>query len=76
MNAILLAGGTPRGDDPLTEICQGKPKALLDVAGKPMAQWVLDAMDAAGSIDRIYITGLDENCGLQSSKIAAFTGDP
>ncbi len=75
MDAILLAGGIPTGEDPLAEICQGNPKALLDVAGKPMAQWVLDAMDAASSIDRVFITGLDADCGLQSSKLAAFTGD-
>lgn len=75
MDAILLAGGTPTGEDPLAEICQGNPKALLDVAGKPMAQWVLDAMDASSSIDRVIVAGLDADCGLQSKKITAFTGD-
>jgi NDP-sugar pyrophosphorylase family protein len=44
MDAIVIAGGIPEPGDPLYEYTQGQPKALLDIAGKPMVQWVLDAL--------------------------------
>lgn len=72
MDAILAAGGTPEPGEPLYEYTQGKPKALLDIHGKPMAQWVLDALNGAASIENIVIVGLDESSGLTSSKIAAY----
>jgi GTP:adenosylcobinamide-phosphate guanylyltransferase len=72
MDAIVIAGGIPGPDEPLYPFTQGAPKALLDVAGKPMAQWVMDALDRAQTIDRIVVVGLDEGSGIHSSKIAAF----
>jgi CTP:molybdopterin cytidylyltransferase MocA len=45
---------------PLT---QGGNKALLPIAGKPMAQWVLDALSASTRIRRAVVVGLDG--GLQ-----------
>jgi GTP:adenosylcobinamide-phosphate guanylyltransferase len=72
MDAIVIAGGVPGPDEPLYPFTQGAPKALLDVAGKPMAQWVLDALDGAETIDRILVIGLDEDSGLHSQKVVAF----
>ena len=49
MDAIVTAGGIPQPEDPLYTFSNGNAKALIDVAGKPMVQWVLDAL---GDIDQ------------------------
>jgi NDP-sugar pyrophosphorylase family protein len=36
MDVIIPAGGIPRPNHPIYKYTQGKPKALLDIAGKPM----------------------------------------
>jgi GTP:adenosylcobinamide-phosphate guanylyltransferase len=41
---------------------------MLDLAGKPMIQWVLDALCASHKIDNIIIMGLTEKSGLHSSR--------
>jgi GTP:adenosylcobinamide-phosphate guanylyltransferase len=71
MYAIVLAGGIPQEGDPLYEYTQGEAKALLDIAGKPMVQWVLDALNASQNIDKIVIIGLPSDSSLTSDKIAA-----
>jgi len=57
--ALLTAGGTPTPNDPLYRYTQGHPKALLPMAGKPMAQWVLEALSAAQTISAVVIIGLE-----------------
>ncbi len=47
MDAIVIAGGIPEPGEPLYPYTQGKPKATLEISGKPMAQWVLDALNGA-----------------------------
>lgn len=64
MDAILLAGGGANPKDSLYELSGGKPKALLPIAGKPMAQWVLDAMAGSSSVSRVIVVGLGSDCGL------------
>ena len=59
MDAIITAGGIPKPEDPLYPFTQGISKALLEIAGKPMIQWVLDALNEAATIDNIVIVGLD-----------------
>jgi molybdopterin-guanine dinucleotide biosynthesis protein A len=59
MDAVVLAGGIPREGEPLYPVSQGYPKALLPVAGKPMAQWVLDALAAAQHVRRVFVVGLE-----------------
>lgn len=54
-----MAAGVSREKDPLYELTQGRPKALLPVAGRPMVQWVLDAMAASKSVDRVVVVGLE-----------------
>lgn len=75
MDAVLTAGGTPAPGDPLYSYTRGRPKAMLEIAGKPMIQWVLDALTQSGSIDRIVVVGLDEKTALQSSKISGYLPD-
>jgi GTP:adenosylcobinamide-phosphate guanylyltransferase len=72
MDAIVTAGGIPKPDEPLYAYTQGASKALLDVAGKPMIQWVLDALDQASNIERVLIMGLPEDCGVSGSKVVCF----
>ena len=66
MDAIITAGGIPKPDAPLYQYTQGNNKALLDIGGKPMIQWVLDAVAQSEQVDRIVIVGLDESAKLDS----------
>lgn len=72
MDAIVTAGGIPKPDDPLYEYTQGKNKALLDIAGKPMVQWVLDALEKASLVNNVVIVGLPEDSGVGCSKVVGF----
>lgn len=72
MDALIIAGGIPDPGDPLYEYTQGKPKALLDMAGKPMVQWVLDALSGAGKVSRIVAIGLPEVDLLKGDKPVTF----
>lgn len=58
MQAVITAGGKPSPKDPLYQYTQGGYKALLEIAGKPMIQWIIDALNAARCVDRIVIIGL------------------
>ncbi len=75
MDCFVLAGGIPQEGDLLFEQTQGKPKALLDIAGKPMVQWVVDALTRAQKVGRIVMVGLDPEAGIHSAKLAAFVPD-
>ena len=72
MDALITAGGVPEPGEPLYEYTQGEPKALLDVAGKPMAQWVLDALDGATTVGRVVIVGLPADDKLSCLKAQAY----
>jgi len=73
MDAIVLAGGVPGPDSPLYPYAQGKPKAALDIAGKSMLQWVLDALEKAETINRIVVVGCqDLQPEISSSKTLSF----
>jgi GTP:adenosylcobinamide-phosphate guanylyltransferase len=47
---------------------QGGSKALIDVAGKPMVQWVLDALNNSTKVDNIILIGVSAKSGLTSTK--------
>ncbi len=68
MDAVVTAGGTPLPEDPLYRYTLGHSKAILDIAGKPMIQWVLDALSASHKIDNIIVMGMSEKIGLVASK--------
>jgi GTP:adenosylcobinamide-phosphate guanylyltransferase len=68
MDAIVTAGGIPLPEDPLYTYTQGHSKAMLDIAGKPMLQWVLDALSASQKVDNIIIMGMTEKSALTTSK--------
>jgi GTP:adenosylcobinamide-phosphate guanylyltransferase len=75
MDAIVTAGGIPLPEEPLYDATRGHPKALVDIAGKPMVQWVLDALTEAKSIDNIIIVGLTEKSGLKCGKPMYFVSN-
>src|SRR6185295_4260817 len=68
MDAIVTAGGIPRPEDPLYTYSHGDSKALIDVAGKPMVQWVLDALGNAKQVDHVIIIGLSPKSGITCKK--------
>ncbi|MGA7193544.1 MAG: nucleotidyltransferase family protein [Anaerolineales bacterium] len=68
MNAVVTAGGIPQPDEPLYAYTKGESKAMVDVAGKPMIQWTLDALSGAKNVDNIIITGLSPKSNLTCKK--------
>ncbi|MBE7433901.1 MAG: NTP transferase domain-containing protein [Anaerolineales bacterium] len=68
MNAIVTAGGIPQPSDKLYAYSNGDSKALIDVAGKPMVQWVLDALGDAKKVDHVIVIGLSPKSGLTCKK--------
>lgn len=68
MQAIVTAGGIPLPEDPLYPYTQGHSKALLDIAGKPMIQWVLDALGDAKKVENVIVMGLSEKSGVTCKK--------
>lgn len=68
MDAVVTAGGIPQPEESLYPFTQGISKALLDVAGKPMIQWVLDAIGNASTTRNVVVVGLTAESGLQCNK--------
>jgi len=68
MYAIVTAGGIPEPGEPLYPYTQGLSKALLDINGKPMIQWVVDALDGSNAIHGNLVVGLEADCGVTSQK--------
>lgn len=75
MDAIVTAGGIPQPDDPLYAYSNGNSKALIDVAGKPMVQWVLDALSDAKSVDNVIVIGLSPRSGVTCKKPMHFVSN-
>jgi GTP:adenosylcobinamide-phosphate guanylyltransferase len=72
MDAIVTAGGIPLPEEPLYPATNGLPKAMVDVAGKPMIQWVLDALSEARMVERVVIVGLTEKSEVSCKKAMYF----
>jgi GTP:adenosylcobinamide-phosphate guanylyltransferase len=75
MTAVVLAGGGADPADPLYGLSKGLPKALLPVAGKPLVQWVVDALGAAEAVDTLIVVGLEAGCGIRFPDGTAFVPD-
>lgn len=67
MQAVITAGSQPSLKDPLYQFTQGGYKALLEIAGKPMIQWIIDALNEAGCVSQIVVIGLPRFTGLDST---------
>jgi GTP:adenosylcobinamide-phosphate guanylyltransferase len=68
MDAVVTAGGIPQTDELLYPYTQGKPKAMLDICGKPMIQWVLDAIGGAKQVENVVLVGLTADSGATCTK--------
>lgn len=75
MDAIVTAGGIPQPDDPLYSYSHGDSKALIDVAGKPMVQWVLDALGDAKQVRNVIVVGLSPKSGVTCNKPLYFVSN-
>jgi GTP:adenosylcobinamide-phosphate guanylyltransferase len=67
MDAIVLAGGRSP-NDALAELTGGGLKSMLPIAGKPMVQWVLDAISKSKRIGTVVILGLDDDVVVNCEK--------
>lgn len=74
VDALLAAGSVPRPGDPLYAHTRGDPKALLPIHGRPMIQYVLDALEGATRIRNVVVVGLsaEHQAGLTCAKPLAF----
>ncbi len=68
MDAVVTAGGIPQPNEPLYTYTKGESKALLEIAGKPMIQWVLDALGNAKNVDNVIITGISPKSKITCKK--------
>jgi GTP:adenosylcobinamide-phosphate guanylyltransferase len=68
MDAIVTAGGIPLPEDPLYTYTEGRSKAMLDIAGKAMIQWVLDALSASKKVDNVIVIGLGDKTSVTCAK--------
>jgi molybdopterin-guanine dinucleotide biosynthesis protein A len=75
MDAIVLAGGIPLPDEPLYAYSKGEPKALIDVAGKPMVQWVLDALGDSKHVGNVIVSGLSPKSEITCKKPMYFVSN-
>ncbi len=75
MDCLLIAGGIVGPEDPLYELAPDQPKTLIEVGGKPMGQWVVDALTGAEAVERIVVLGLSAEHGLVSPKIVGHIPD-
>ena len=75
MDAIVTAGGIPLPEDPLYPYTNGDSKALVDVAGRPMIQWVLDALGEARHVDNVIIIGLSPKSNITCKKPLHFVSN-
>ena len=75
MDAIVLAGGIPQPEDPLYAYSNGEPKALIDVAGRPMIQWVLDALGNSKHVRNVIVSGLSPKSEITCKKSMYFVSN-
>lgn len=68
MYAVILAGGKIGPENQLWIESNGLPKSMISVGGKPMIQWVLDALNKAPTVEKIVLAGLPDIGSLNSVK--------
>lgn len=66
MDVIITAGGVTDPENPLYPLIQGKLKCLLEIGGKPLIQWVLDAVSQSTVVEQVVLVGLESSDGLES----------
>lgn len=68
MYAIVTAGGEIEPDQPLYKLVRGGLKSMISIAGRPMIQWVLGALEQSAAVEHVVVVGLpletDMECSL------------
>lgn len=72
IECVILAGSRPEGQDPLSGLGVAH-KGLLELCGKPMIRYVVEALTAAPHVGQITIMAPE---GLHSAFAAALPGTP
>jgi molybdopterin-guanine dinucleotide biosynthesis protein A len=75
MNAVVLAGGKMALDDPLYAQGVDGSRSLIDILGKPMIQWVVDALEASDCVAEMYVIGLPPTYKLGVKKPVHYLPD-
>jgi GTP:adenosylcobinamide-phosphate guanylyltransferase len=75
MNVLITAGGIPAAEDSLYEATQGGYKALIPLAGKPIIQWIVDAISASNEVENIVLVGLPSDTPVKTSHPIHFLPD-
>jgi GTP:adenosylcobinamide-phosphate guanylyltransferase len=75
MDAIVTAGGITPDNDPLFPHTKFGYKSLIQIKGKAMVQWVLDALSCVPQIDQVYVVGLPSDIPLHCSHPLVFLPD-
>lgn len=66
MKALILAGGLIQSNDPLCTYQEFGTKSQIPLLGKPMVQWVIDALSNSKKIDELLIVGLNKDTQIKS----------
>jgi GTP:adenosylcobinamide-phosphate guanylyltransferase len=75
MNVVVIAGGQVQPKEPLYPLTGGGLKTMMKIAGKPMVQWVLDALCRSSHVEQIVIVGLPPEAALDSTKPCIMLSD-
>lgn len=75
MDCVITAGGMPEPDDPLYAYSQGRPKAFIDMNGRPMLAHVITALQGSDHVDRVIVVGLAEELPLTFEKPVIYLPD-
>jgi len=75
IDAVVLAGGKMAADDPLNLAGRDGSRSLIDVCGKPMVQWVIDALSGSDAVSDLYVMGLTPQSRLEAFKPLHYLAD-
>jgi GTP:adenosylcobinamide-phosphate guanylyltransferase len=75
MDAVIMAGGIMAVDDPLYGESPNGIRSMIELMGKPMVQWVIDALDASKAVAELYLIGLSPESGITATKPLHFVPD-
>jgi CTP:molybdopterin cytidylyltransferase MocA len=75
VHAVVLAGGILDSENPLYDSAPHGHRSMIPIHGKPMAQWVMDALSASDAVEGITVMGLSASSGLKTPKPLDFAPD-
>ncbi len=58
MAGLVMAGHSPKEDDPLAAYSLGRSKALIPIAGRPMIAYVVEALQNSRYVKQVVVVGL------------------